>query len=171
MKRVKFLSVFILTMVFLILPVSNVSAKEKINVYIFRGEGCPHCEEALKFFDSIEEEYGQYYSLKQYEVWNDQDNATLMNKVASELNEEASGVPYIVIGKKTFSGYATSYDDQIKSAIKNAYDSDSYKDVVKSVQSNTSTTEKNDSPIVAIVIVAGIAVILIAGLVVLTKKM
>ena len=78
-----------------------------------------------------------------------------------------------LIGEKTFSGYAASYDDKIKEAIKNAYESDSYKDVVKSVKGSSAkkTTEKESSPIVPIIVVGAIAVVLISGIVILAKKL
>lgn len=182
MKKIKLFGLIILTMVFLISPISMVVAdgeetetKSKINVYMFRGEGCPHCEEALEFFDKLaeDEEYSNYYNLVKYEVWYDETNAELMQKVAKELKEEASGVPYIVIGEKTFSGYASSYDDQIKEAIKTAYESDDYKDVVKSVKGSTKKTKevKESSPIVPIIVIGGVAIVVIAGIVVLAKKL
>ena len=179
MKKLRLLGIILLSTFAVVLP-NAVSAQEKVNVYIFRGEGCPHCEEALEFFDKLskDEEYSKYYNLKKYEVWYDEDNAKLMEKVASELNETASGVPYIVIGKKTFSGYSEETGEQIKIAIKEAYDSISdtseskktYKDVVKSVQKGT-TEKKDKGSAVPIVITIGVAVFIIAGLVVLTKKM
>ena len=61
--------------------------ENKINIYIFWGDGCPHCEEAIKFFNSIEDEYGKYYKLVKYEVWNDQDNSKLMDEVASKFRK------------------------------------------------------------------------------------
>lgn len=170
MKKIKYFALVILTMVIMVLPINNAKAEEKINVYLFWGDGCPHCEEAIKFFNSIEDEYGKYYKLVKYEVWNDQDNSKLMDEVASKLKEQVSGVPYIVIGNKTFNGYAESYDDQIKEAIKNAYESDSYKDVVKQVKDGKKD-EKESSPVIPIIIVASISILVIGGLVVLTKKM
>ena len=175
MKKAKVVVSFLFMMVLLILPFSTIQAKEKINVYIFRGEGCPHCEEALEFFDKLgkDEEYKDYYNLVKYEVWYDEKNNDLMQKVAKELKEQASGVPYIVIGEKTFSGYAESYDDQIKEAIKSAYESDSYKDVVKKFTKKTTSSKSNkeDSVIVPIIVVGGISILLIAGIVVLAKKL
>lgn len=116
-----------------------VSAKEeKINVYIFHGDGCPHCAKALEFFDSIEEEYGKYYNLVKYETWtsfNASHNNKLMKKVAEAFGEDLEnlGVPYIIIGDKTFLGYTESYGEDIKKAIEDAYNSDSYEDKVKPI--------------------------------------
>lgn len=169
MKKIKYVALFLLTAVLLILPVSNAKAEEKINVYLFWGDGCPHCEEAKKFFSSIKDEYGKYYELVDYEVWGNADNNNLMEDVANRLKEQVSGVPYIVIGEKTFSGYASSYDDQIKEAIKTSYESDSYVDVVKEIQEKED--DKESFPIVPILVVIGISAVVIGGLVVLTKKM
>ena len=44
-------------------------AKEKINIYLFWGNGCSHCSNLKAFMASIEEEYGKYYNLYTFEVW------------------------------------------------------------------------------------------------------
>lgn len=94
----------------------------KINVYIFRGSTCGYCLKAVSFFSSIIKDYGKYFNLKTYEVWNNQDNSELFSKVASVLGDSADGVPYIVIGDKSFSGYASSMDNDIEKQIKAEYD-------------------------------------------------
>lgn len=167
MRKIKMMGITLLILLLLVLPLNSALAKDKINVYLFRGEGCPHCEEALEFFKKLssDEEYGKYYNLKKYEVWYNQENASLMEKVSTELKENVTGVPYIVVGEKTFSGYSSENEDQIKKAIKEAYESNSYKDIVKIVNS------KNNYSILPIVITIGAAVIIIVGLVVIAKKM
>ena len=139
MKKIKLLLVALISVVLLPLSI-NAASDEKITVHIFRGEGCGYCKAALSFFDSIKEEYGQYYELEEHEVWYDEDNATLMSNVAAYFNEEVNGVPYIIIGDKTFQGYTESYNDEIKQAIKDAYDSGKFEDRVKQVQDGTATT-------------------------------
>ena len=61
------------------------SDSKKVNVYFFRGEGCSHCAEAEEWFDSIKEEYSEYYNLIDYEVWYNTDNSDLMQKVADAI--------------------------------------------------------------------------------------
>ena len=58
---------------------------KEVNLYFFRGEGCPHCEEAEQWFQSIEEEYGSYFKVVDYETWYNEDNAALMQKVAEAI--------------------------------------------------------------------------------------
>ena len=168
MKKLSYLLVAAIILLFPFVA----SAKEKVNVYIFRGEGCPHCEEALEFFDTLsaDEEYKDLYKLVTYEVWYDETNSKLMSDVADALGDEVSGVPYIVIGTKTFAGYAASYDDKIKDAIKTAYEDEEYKDVVKQVKSGKYTPEKYKFPIVPVAIVAGVVVLAVIGMVIFTSE-
>ncbi len=122
----------------IVLAPTMVCAKDnkKINIYMFHGNGCPHCAKALEFFKSIEGEYGKYYKLVKFETWtsfNAKKNNKLLYKVAEGLGEDTSslGVPFIVIGEKVFRGYAPSYDEEIKKAIVDAYNDDDYVDKVK----------------------------------------
>ncbi len=114
---------------------AKAASKEKIKVYIFYGDGCPHCHRAFEFFKSIDEEYGKYYKLVKYETWYSSSNNKMMFKVAEKMGTDTEnlGVPYIIIGDKTFEGYTESYDDDIKKAIKDAYESENYEDKVKPI--------------------------------------
>lgn len=93
----------------------------QITIYLFRGKGCGYCRAFLTFLNNITDEYGKYFKLVSYEVWNNQENNTLMSEVSTFLGQQAGGVPYIVIGDKVFAGYAASYDDGIKQAITDLY--------------------------------------------------
>ena len=96
--------VFIFTFIFLLLPFS-VNANEKVNVYLFYGDGCPHCSALEEYLD---ENYSNDKDVKvyKYEVWNDVTNQELWKKVEDVTGEEAKGVPYFVIGKEVMQGYS-----------------------------------------------------------------
>jgi len=94
----------------------------EVNVYLFRGDGCPHCAEAEEWFKSIEEEYGELFKIVDYETWYNQENAELMQRVAAARGEEANGVPYIIVGNKSWNGFAEDYEDEILDEIKSNYD-------------------------------------------------
>lgn len=108
--------------------------KNKVNIYFFWGSTCHHCKEEFAFFDEIQEEYGDYYNLYTYEVWNNPDNAEIMKKFASALNEEAKGVPYTVIGDVSFIGFSESDKEKFIETIKSKHQnsSDVYFDKIKS---------------------------------------
>lgn len=100
--------------------------ENKVNIYLFWGDGCPHCENAINFLNSIEEEYGKYYELNKFEVWYNPDNGKLLHQFASKMGEDVSVIPYIIIGDKTFKGFREEYKQQIIDAIvsqhKNSFD-------------------------------------------------
>ena len=104
--------------------------KDKINIYLFRGHGCGYCRAFLTFLNSITDEYGKYFNLVSFETWYDEENYNLMKNVSNFLGQEASGVPYIIIGEQVFPGYAESYDDKIKSAIETNYNAKDRYDVI-----------------------------------------
>ncbi|MBE6155254.1 MAG: hypothetical protein E7164_00665 [Firmicutes bacterium] len=98
-------------------------------IYLFRGKGCSFCKAFLTYLNSITDEYGKYFKLVSYEVWQNTDNKSLMNDVAKFLDEPAGGVPYIVIGDQVFVGYTQQYNESIQKAIKDLYDSEEKYDV------------------------------------------
>lgn len=154
MKKVKKL-LFTLA-ILLLLPVS-VFAKEKINVYIFKGETCGFCARALAFFNGLDDEYKSYFNLVEKEVWNDQNNSNLMQKVAKHFNFEVKGVPFIVIGDKYFDGYVNTYDDDIKKTIKEKYNDSNYQDIVAAIMNGDEIKETNSTAFTIIIILAVVA--------------
>lgn len=95
--------------------------ENKVNIYFFWGNGCPHCEEEVKFLKSIETEYGNYFTLNTFEVWYSKDNAKILEQFANAMGDEVSGVPYTIIGNKTFTGFSEKYKEQFLKAIKDQY--------------------------------------------------
>lgn len=99
--------------------------ENKVNIYLFWGDGCPHCENAINFLNSIENEYGNYYKLNKFEVWHNMDNLDILQQFANKMGDEVSVIPYIIIGDKTFKGFNEGYKQQIIEAITSQY-KDSY---------------------------------------------
>lgn len=159
------------------IPVAEEESK-KVKVYFFRGEGCPHCADAENFFKVIEEPMGEYFDVIDYETWYDTDNADLLQKIGEARDETIKGVPYIIIGNKSWSGYSSEYDEEIVDTIKSEYekDIDSRYDIMELV--NTGKTngveeeEKKSYASEVMVLVAFLIVIagIITGIVFARKK-
>ncbi len=101
----------------------------QVVIYLFRGQGCAHCEEFLEYVgNTLIGKFNNNIKLVSFETWNDSNNKKLLNTVATFLGDEAGGVPYIVIGDKSFLGYASSINSEIEAAVtalansKNRYD-------------------------------------------------
>lgn len=137
---------------------SDASSKE-VKVYLFRGEGCPHCAEAEEWFKSIEEEYGSYFEVVDYETWYDKDNAELMQRVADARKEEASGVPYIIIGNKSWNGFAEDYKEEMLDEIKSVFEQDVDKryDIMKLLPDIEKDEPKSSSDVLALIIILLVA--------------
>lgn len=140
MKRItKILLTFIIG-IFLSVPFVKVNAaNEPVKIYMFYGNGCPYCESALEYFSSIEAEYGDKFDVVKYEVWYDATNSALLQAVAKTMGDEVSGVPYFVIGDKSFSGYNEQYNSQIIDAIEKNYNSETRYDVLAETDFDAST--------------------------------
>lgn len=93
----------------------------KVIIHFFRGQGCSHSAEAQEWFESIKGEYGYLFTVVDYETWYNQDNAKLMEAVAKSRGEDVSGVPYIIIGDKSWNGFAESYEQEIINELKSIY--------------------------------------------------
>ncbi len=76
----------------------------KINLYFFYGQGCPHCSKEEIFLDKLEEKYSQI-DIHRYETWYNTDNAKLLDKIRNDLNFR-TGVPVLIIGKEAIVGYS-----------------------------------------------------------------
>ena len=85
--------------------------KDPINVYLFWGNGCHICENLMAYFDTLEEEYGDYYNLIKYEVWYNEENQNLMYEVGNRLDQTYFAVPFLVIGDEVIVGYNSDKDN------------------------------------------------------------
>ena len=117
--------------------------KEPINVYVFYGSGCPHCEDLFDYLNrlSYDSQYGKMFKVVKYEVWYNKSNEALMNKTYKQFGiKEGNGVPFYVIGDQYFTGFPSDVEQQessgikIKFAINKSYTDPSYIDVVKSLE-------------------------------------
>lgn len=175
MKKIKNILLVLLVMV-LVVPF-NVKAEEKkelpeadkepVNVYLFHSYSCQYCQAALEWFASIEEEYGDYFNLLEYEV-STEENAMLWSDVAEFMGDTAEGVPYMVVGEYSYPngfGADTVIDsttnqtmgDQLLERILEIYESDNRYDVI--YEMNNQPDYSNIVGIAAIVIIVGLGAV------------
>lgn len=110
-----------------------VDAKE-ITLYLFHGDGCPHCKEEIEYLSSIEEKYPNV-TFTLYEVWLDEANEALKTDVQKTLGSTSKGVPFTVIGERYFTGFGESTPTEIDQAITYYQDHMSeYRDVIWEVK-------------------------------------
>lgn len=117
MKKAITIFIFFTILFFIAKPAA---AQEKINLYFFYGDGCPHCVKEEKLLEMLANE-NKNIRVNRYEVWGSYENAKLLSVLGKELNIDISGVPVLILGDRFFVGYL-SYEttgSQIKAALEN----------------------------------------------------
>ncbi len=127
-KIIRLLLVFIITLLFPLF----VNAKEKVTLYLFHGDGCPHCAAEIEYLDSISSKYKNLEIIK-YEVWYNEENANLLKDVESSFELTRSGVPTTVIGDILIQGFGSGTGEKIERAI-NFYENNSYTDQIQKIK-------------------------------------
>ena len=126
MKRIIvsfFLFIILLSLISSFVLAENVS--DKVNVYFFWAEGCPHCANEKPFLESLKQKYSNL-EVHSLEVTKSKENADLLARVGRELNADVSGVPFTVVGKQYFIGWyneettGKSIEEAVQCALKNA---------------------------------------------------
>jgi thiol-disulfide isomerase/thioredoxin len=81
-------------------------------IYIFWGDGCPHCETARPILAEIAQKY-EGVELQEFEVWNNQENQAKFLDFAANYGIQASGVPTIFIGTKYWVGWSEQVEAEV----------------------------------------------------------
>jgi cytochrome c biogenesis protein CcdA len=103
---------------------TNLEASNKVDAYLFYGIGCPHCSKEIEFFFDIKSKYPDL-EVYTYEVYYNQGNAFLLQEVARNLNVDGGGVPFLVIGDKSFIGFdelstPVQIENRVKECLENS---------------------------------------------------
>jgi len=126
---------------FLFIFIQPVLAQDKIDIYFFYGNGCPHCGDEAKFLTKLQAD-NKNITIHSYEVWYNMDNARLLAQVGKKMSLNISGVPLIIIGDTAIKGY---YNDvvtgrQIKEAVE-YHSVNGCQDVVASILGKDTTEQ------------------------------
>jgi thiol-disulfide isomerase/thioredoxin len=96
---------------------SSISIARETNtavLYLFWGEGCPHCEAERQFLDALMKKYPDL-GLRSFEVFNNSSNRQLFSDIANAFGQEARSVPTSILGDNIWVGFS----EQIASDIEN----------------------------------------------------
>ena len=107
-----------LLMLFLVAGISASGAEtsHRVSVYFFWGDGCPHCADAEPFLEALVARHAGA-NLRAYEVWYNEPNAALFEKMGEARGFETTAVPTIVVGNRHWIGYGSSMAGQIEAAV------------------------------------------------------
>lgn len=125
MKKLTYILLFLI----MFIPCVIFGSEKYLNIYLFYGDGCPHCAEEEEWFKTYLEK-NKNIKIHRYEVWYDKDNQEKYSKVHEILNDKSSGIPYLVIGESVISGFDKDLTpERIRNAVE-YYRNVNYKDKV-----------------------------------------
>jgi thiol-disulfide isomerase/thioredoxin len=87
-----------------------------VYIYLFWGEGCPHCAKARPFFENLVAAHPEIV-LQTFEVYYDADNQRLFSLMAEQHQIEQLAVPTIFIGPYYLQGYSEEFDQGIEAVV------------------------------------------------------
>ena len=111
----------------------KVNASDTINVYLFRGDTCQHCEDALEYINNHRDEIPDNVEIVTYEVWENEENADLQDKVADALEVDKTdnyGTPFFVVGNEYIKGYGTGTWEELFDIVNDYNENGGYEDIV-----------------------------------------
>lgn len=139
-----FLSLLILASFFIILPTNVGATAGSLDIYLFWGEGCPHCAKEKIFLADLIKEKPEI-KLHDFEIYYNFENAKLMQEVSNTLKADAAGVPFLVIGDKGIVGFGegiteTEIEERVDYCLENKCE-----DYVAPLLADSQTNQKLDS--------------------------
>ena len=107
--KIKLGGAIIIVFLCLFLLVQSTSAEAfPVNAYFFYGDGCPHCGVEKEFLhDVLQDEYPNL-TIYEYEIYNNRENALLLQNIAKQLELKVEGVPFLIIGDESFVGWSNT---------------------------------------------------------------
>ncbi len=124
-KTLRFLGWITLTILAIVLLTLTSSPKpvaaqegNPVVVYMFWGDGCPHCAAAKPIFEDFADKYPEV-ELRFFEIYNSAENQQKFIDMATAHGFEAYGVPTIFIGTQYWEGYTDGMEVEFEDAILN----------------------------------------------------
>ena len=128
----------------------NKKNDKRINIYVFRGDGCRNCENFYKHYvaKKLLDSHGDKIKIISYEVKNNPQNFRLLNAAKTLLNEQSNtyATPTVFIGNKTFScdlvvNNAEQKQTEMETAINALYNSNNRYDIIEELTCKNAFTD------------------------------
>ena len=113
---------FSYVLVFLFMLIPSVVLGKEINIYLFHGDGCPHCRDEIAFLEEYMKDKDNIHLYK-YEVWYNEENQEKIEEVGKITGAEVDGIPYLIIGDYVITGYSDGISKKITKRIEHCLES------------------------------------------------
>jgi cytochrome c biogenesis protein CcdA/glutaredoxin len=107
----------LLLLAVLLAPVAGLAeAPGSVRMFVFWGQGCPHCEDQKPFLRGLEVRHPGLEVIR-YEVWRDARHRTLFREMAAAHGHTASSVPTLFVGGQVWVGDGPDLRRQIEAKV------------------------------------------------------
>jgi glutaredoxin len=93
------------------------SKDSKVTIYLFWGDGCPHCETAKLYLNEMLQTEDEV-ELVTYEVWYVEENQRIFIEMAAAFGFEPRAVPTIFVGNQYWEGFNDQIKEEIQKTVK-----------------------------------------------------
>ncbi|MEI6243183.1 MAG: hypothetical protein WCP39_07270 [Chlamydiota bacterium] len=100
MKNTKFVFIFFSLLIWSFSLFSQENS-ENVSLLFFWGKGCPHCEKEKIFLDKLQAKHA-FLEVKQYEIWGNNENQRILQKISKDLKINSRSVPITIIQNKQY---------------------------------------------------------------------
>lgn len=91
-------------------------SEEKAIIYLFWGEGCPHCAAARPVLQDLAKSTPNV-ELREYEIYNNPENQEVILKMAQSFGFEPRYVPTIFLGERYWEGFSDEILSEIETTL------------------------------------------------------
>ena len=105
--------------------------KNTINIYLFYGDGCPHCEEMIAYLNTLSNSLKRKINLYTFEVWYNEESYQLLMDLGTYIDVTPKNIPFLFIGDTYYEGFNKQDKEEIKKTIQKYIKSKGKKDVFK----------------------------------------
>ena len=88
------------------------ASDKNVTLYLFWGNGCPHCAKEEAFLEEMKTKYPTL-EVRDFEVWYNTENAGIYSRFAGAFGTDAIGVPKTFVSNTAFTGFDESSGDLI----------------------------------------------------------
>ena len=120
--------------------ITNVKAKNKVDLHLFYSKTCPHCAKEQKFLEKLEKKYDNLI-IHKYEI-SKKESQDLFLLVDESLGDDNKYIPYTIIGTKSLIGYNSYTEDKVEEYIEMCSKYDCYNLVSEVQKQNKSLKEE-----------------------------
>src|SRR5574341_1537803 len=87
-----------------------------LSVFVFWGDGCPHCEKEKEFIITLKRKYPGL-EVREFEVWKNKENSAFFHRVMKAAGAKSVGVPATVVGDRLYFGFSGRKARAIEDAV------------------------------------------------------